>query len=324
MAKRARNIWSVKNELIQKSQESMLSAVQVYNNPNIKFKSEIFIVLSVIAWTYLMHAYYRGKAIEYRYFKMSNRRRKFDKTKHGMIKHWELEKCLDSIDCPLDNPTKENLRFLIGLRHEIEHQMTTRIDDLLSAKLQACCLNFNNSITAFFGQEFGISKHLSFSLQFSSISDLQADQLTEAKELPAMIQSYISDFDNGLDEAIYNDPKYSYRVLFIPKLANRKGQADRVIEFIPANSPIAEGINKEYVITKEREKPKYLPKALIEKIQERGFSKLNQYHFVKCWKQIDGKKENGKYGTCVGNKEWYWYDNFIPILEKYCEDNNLR
>lgn len=46
-------------ELIYKSKEAMLSAVQIYNNPLIKFKSEIFIVIAIISWTYLMHAYYK-------------------------------------------------------------------------------------------------------------------------------------------------------------------------------------------------------------------------------------------------------------------------
>ena len=34
--------WSIKNDLIEKSKEAMLSAIQIYNNPQIKFKSEIY------------------------------------------------------------------------------------------------------------------------------------------------------------------------------------------------------------------------------------------------------------------------------------------
>jgi len=34
-----------------------------------------------------------------------------------------------------------NLRFLIGLRHEIEHQMTMSLDNFLSARYQACALD---------------------------------------------------------------------------------------------------------------------------------------------------------------------------------------
>jgi hypothetical protein len=129
MAARNRRIKSIKIELLTKSREAMLSAVQIFNNPNIQFKSESFIVFSNIAWTYLMHAYYRQNNIEYRYFDQHGQRKRFHKTKRGAYKYWELERCLNDDDCPIDEITKSNLKFLIGLRHEIEHQMTTRIDD---------------------------------------------------------------------------------------------------------------------------------------------------------------------------------------------------
>lgn len=50
-----------KTELIVKSREAMMAAVQLYNNPQITFKTETFITLAVIAWTYLLHAYYANK-----------------------------------------------------------------------------------------------------------------------------------------------------------------------------------------------------------------------------------------------------------------------
>ena len=65
MAKR--KIKSIKSELLKKSREAMLSAVEIYNNPQITFKAETFITLAIIAWTYLLHAYYRENNIEYRY-----------------------------------------------------------------------------------------------------------------------------------------------------------------------------------------------------------------------------------------------------------------
>lgn len=39
MAKRVRKLKSFKEELLIKSREAMLSAVQIFNNPNIHFKS---------------------------------------------------------------------------------------------------------------------------------------------------------------------------------------------------------------------------------------------------------------------------------------------
>ena len=70
--------WGIrmkKTELIVKSREAMMAAVQLYNNPQITFKTETFITLAIIAWTYLLHAYYANKRIDYRYFHMNGKRK---------------------------------------------------------------------------------------------------------------------------------------------------------------------------------------------------------------------------------------------------------
>ena len=73
MKTRKRRIGSIKSELLKKSREAALSAVQIFNNPNIAFKSESYIVLMVIAWTYLLHAYYRESGVEYRYYRQQGK-----------------------------------------------------------------------------------------------------------------------------------------------------------------------------------------------------------------------------------------------------------
>ena len=158
--KRPRRIFSVSEELIEKSREAALAAVQIFNNPQTTFKSEIFIVVMNIAWTYLLHAYYRKRHIEYRYFDQKNKIRRFHRTAKGAYKFWELERCISDSNCPIDRDSCNNLRFLIGIRHEIEHQMTTRIDASFSAKFQACCLNYNEHIKRLFGNEHGIDRLL--------------------------------------------------------------------------------------------------------------------------------------------------------------------
>jgi len=144
--RRVRRVGSVKFELIKKSREAALCGVQIFNNPNITFKAEAYVVLIIVSWTYLLHAYYRSKIIDYRYFTQTGQRKKYDTTAKGAHKYWELERCLNDHQSPIDKDTVNNLKFLIGLRHEIEHQMTTRIDDLLSARFQACCLNYENGV----------------------------------------------------------------------------------------------------------------------------------------------------------------------------------
>jgi len=132
MTGRNRRIGSIKNELIKKSREAALAAVQIFNNPNITFKSESYVVLMIIAWTYLLHAYFKSKRIEYRYYQNNGTRRVFDKTKHGAYKHWELERCLKDAQSPIDKDTANNIYFLIGLRHEIRsgpNRMNSRIQN---------------------------------------------------------------------------------------------------------------------------------------------------------------------------------------------------
>ncbi len=321
--KRIRKIGSIKAELLEKSKEAMLSAVQIFNNPNTSFKSESFIVLSVIAWTYLLHAYYRGEGMEYRYFSMNGVRRKFDKTKKGADKYWELERCLNEDASPIDKVTRANLIFLIGLRHEIEHQMTNKIDDFLSARFQACCLNYNQYLKQLFANQSGIEEYLSFSLQFSSINQDQVKVLSGYEDLPRNISTYITEFDRELSEEDFNDSRFAYRVLFVPKTVNRKGQADKVIEFIPAESDIARGMNKEYVFVKEKEKPKYRATDIVRLVKELGYNSFTIQTHTKLWQLNDAKNPAKGYGTYVANY-WYWYEVWVEFVKDYCGKNKSR
>lgn len=316
---RRRRIFSVKEELLMKSREAMLCAVQIFNNPAIHFKSESFIVLSNISWTYLLHAFFREKKVDYRHLNHDpNKKGKYARTTRGSYKYWELERCLNDRNCPIDLVPKENLKFLIGLRHEIEHQMTTRIDEYLSARFQACCLNYNHYIRKLFGDKYGIDKHLAFSLQFSSISEEQAQQVKEFSELPKNIAAYINDFDDSLSEEDFNNPQYSYRVLYVPKSVNRKGQADKVIEFLPADSEEAKSLNKEYVVFKDRERQKYLPSKVVEIMKEKGYAFGMQRH-TDLWRKLDAKNPKKGYGVQVA-KTWYWYDTWLKEIEKQLDD----
>ncbi len=322
---RVRKVGSIKQELIGKSREAALAAVQVFNNPLITFKSEMFIVNMIIAWTYLLHAYYRSQKIEYRYYEeLPSGRKRFDKTKHGAHKYWELGRCLNDAKSPVDKDVANNLRFLIGLRHEIEHQMTTRIDDALSARFQAACLNFNDLIKELFGDEYGIDKHLSFSLQFTSLSEEQTSTLESYKDiLPAHVSKFVEGFDGELTEEEFNSPRYAYRVLFAQKTANRPGQADKVIEFLNPDSEVAQGMNVTYAINKEKEKTKYVPSKIVSIMNEEGYLRFKLQNHTVLWQQHDAKKPTKGYGVQIENR-WYWYENWMTIVRQHCAGNKKK
>ncbi|MBT9143057.1 MAG: hypothetical protein DDT32_02115 [Syntrophomonadaceae bacterium] len=319
--KRNRRIGSVKTELLGKSREAALAAVQIFNNPNITFKSETYIVLMIIAWTYLFHAYYRANKVEYRYCKEESGRRYFDKTKNGAYKYWELERCLNDKTRPISKDACNNLRFLIGLRHEIEHQMTIRIDDFLSARFQACCINYNQYIRNLFGDKYGIDKHLSFSLQFSSLSEEQVESMEGNKVLPKHIEKFIQGFDGELTNDEFNSPQYAYRVFFVAKTANRIGQADRVIEFVKADSQLGKEINAQYVTIKETERKKYLPSQIVKLMQDDGCPNFKMHQHTQLWKQMGAKNPGKGYGVEVVGT-WYWYERWLDEVKKHCRENS--
>lgn len=321
--KRVRRLFSVKEELLNKSREAALAAVQIFNNPNISFKSESYIVLMVIAWTYLLHAHYRENKIEYRYFKQAENKRVFDRTKRGAFKYWELERCLDDKSCPMAAPVVQNLKFLIGLRHEIEHQMTTRIDDLLSARFQACCINYHETAIKLFGEKRGIAHHLSVSLQFSSITREQVSTLDEHKDLPPHIKSYITGFDGALPENVYASPQFAYRVIFVPKTANHVNQADQVISFVKADSEAAKVLNAHMTVIKETERPKWLPSRIVSTMNAEGFPRFRMQHHTELWQARKAKTPALGFGVQIAHS-WFWYDNWVDEVRNHCKSEAAK
>jgi hypothetical protein len=312
-----RRIYSYKAELINKSKEATLAAIKVFNDPLIKFKSESFIVLMIIAWTYVLHAYYRSKGIEYRYFRKGPKRRKFDKTRHGAYKYWELDRCLNDDDCPIDRDAKNNLRLLIGLRNEIEHQMTLSLDIYLSGRYQACVMNYNDYLKKLFGQHHALDNHLTYSLQFLELTEEQILGVQPEANIPERLRSFITTFDKDLTQEEFDNPKYSYRLMFIRKLVNRPGQADRVVEFIPPNSTLETEIHHLFV-KKEVEKKKYLAKHVVEEVRKAGFNKfrVNPEH-VEMWKAEDAKNPAKGFGVEIHGL-WYWYESWIKRCIELC------
>ncbi|HWL09489.1 MAG TPA: DUF3644 domain-containing protein [Planctomicrobium sp.] len=316
--KRVRRVHSISDELLTKSREAALSAVQLFNNPLIYFKSETFIVLMVIGWTYLLHAYFRKQKIEYRYCQQKAKRRVFDRTKSGAYKYWELERCLNDDDCPIDKDTANNLRFLIKLRHEIEHQMTMNLDSYLSGRYQACALNFNSYIKQLFGEDWGIDRHLMYALQFTELSHAQAASIPVNDHVPPKLTAFIAEFDGQLSHDEFNSDRFSYRLLFKKRVVGKPNQADKVVEFIDPKSDLAKQIDKEYWVVKESERPKLSAKQVVEKMKKEGYPRFSIHAHTQLWQRLDGKNPSKGYGTQLGVQYW-WYDRWLDVVREECQ-----
>ena len=301
-----------------------MAAIRVFNDPQVSFKSETFIVLMVIAWTYLLHAYYRGKGVEYRYYRQGQKRKVFDRTKSGAYKYWELERCLSEASSPVDRDAANNLRFLIGLRHEIEHQMTRSLDSYLSGRYQACALNYNELLKRLFGKRVAIDQQLAYSIQFLELTEEQLGGPRPEATIPERLRAYVAQFDGALSHEEYNSPRYSYRLLFKRKLVNRPGQADRVVEFIDPDSELAKTIDKQYWVKKEVERPKYRAKDVVSAVRQAGFQnyRISPEH-LNMWRAEDAKNPAKGFGVDIQGS-WYWYQSWVDHCIAICRSAGNR
>jgi hypothetical protein len=150
--------------------------------------------------------------------------------------------------------------------------MTRQIDDQLSAKFQASALNFNDAIKKLYGKRYALDSEQAFSIQFAGISEDTMKDLMAQADLPQHIQTYIVQYENGLTGAEYNDRRFSYRVAFVRKTTNAKTAADKVVEFVPADSELGAAINQ--VFLKETKKNEIPPEHNSEADQGRRFYKI--------------------------------------------------
>jgi hypothetical protein len=320
VTKRKRRIGSIRVELLAKSREAALNAVQTFNNPLTTFKTETFIVLMVIAWMYLLHAYYRSKRIDYRYYDQGIICHHYHRTKSGAYKYWELERCLNEADCPLDSATKGNLRFLIGLRHEIEHHKSVGIGQHLTGRYLACCLNYERVITELFGEKYGLGNALTFTLQFRDITKVPIQE-EALGTLPPNVAKYLQEFDSNLPNEDFQSSRYAYRLLFVRKLTSKKGQADRAIEFIPADSELAKTIDRDYWVVKEAERKKYMRKDILKIMHKEGYPNFGPNDHTQLWKKLDAKNPAKGYGIEVVPGLWLWYDRWVEVVRRHCKEN---
>ena len=308
------------DELLIKAREAMIAAVQTFNGAGLNFRSELFIVTSIIAWTYLLHAWFKREGIDYRY---KNAQGVVQKTKEGAEKYLELTACLRHARCPLPVPTIKNLEFLLELRHEIEHRSTNRIDDAVSAKLQACCINFSDAIKELFGPQFGLERRLPIALQFVTFSADQRAILKKASELPHHVQTMMDGFHASLTADEQADPRFAYRVVFVPKLGKRASAADAAVEFVKADSEEAREISR--VLLKEVDKARYAAKQVVDLMKAEGFPKFSLQKHTDLWRALDAKDPAKGFGKAgVYKNTWEWFEPWVARVKAHCQEQGER
>jgi len=303
------------DELLIKAREAMIAAVHTFNGAGLTFRSELFIVTTVIAWTYLLHAWFKRAGVEYRHI----RNGQVQMTPDGAEKFLDLSACLRHVRSPVSPVVKHNLEFLLMIRHEIEHRSTTRIDDQISAKLQAACINFNDALKEWFGAQFGLEKRLSIALQFTTFDAGQRSALKKASSLPAKLEASIDAFESALSPEEYADPAFRYRVAFVPITKQRESAADAAIQFFKVGSDEAKAFNEVHL--KEVDKTRYTATQVVDAIRANGYPNFAIHHHTRLWQSLNAKREGTHYGRSGDYRgSWVWFDIWIERVREHCDE----
>jgi hypothetical protein len=136
-------------------------------------------------------------------------------------------------------------------------------------------------------------------------------------DLPEHIAAAMDSFHNGLTEDEQKDPKFRYRVAFVPKVSGKASKSDLAVEFVKPGTPEAEAAER--VLLKEVERPKFIPTEIVAKVRAAGYPAFNMHDHTLLARQLDARKAAKGYGVQVANT-WYWYDNWLEkVTDKLAE-----
>lgn len=154
-------------------------------------------MLAHIAWTYLLHEYYDRRKVKI-----------IGEDGRSLL----LSQMLRREDCSSDG-IKRNLEAMAAIRNEVEHKVLGQGDLTFLPIFQACCLNFDKTISDLFGAALSLQSELAFSLQFAKMT---IEKLTALQKyvIPAHIQALDARLQEGLTEAELTDLEYQFRVVY--------------------------------------------------------------------------------------------------------------
>lgn len=330
--------WFTKKiiNLLNKACESSLLAVDLYNKPKTDFRSWAYIVLMIIAWTSLLHAIFEKKKIKYFYIKWDIRKKEIINWKEYYYlykrkskeylkidwdkKAWELNECIRNY-FDKDSYIFKNIELFIKLRNKLEHRFMPEIDNEIVWECQALILNFEKILVENFWNKYSLVDSIFIPLQLSK-SNRKIPVSNEWKEVLDFIKTYRS----AIGENAINSQDFSFKVFIMPNIWRNRNTADAAIQYIKFdenNTEEMEKYNEAIIAIKNKEKNKYKPQQVLDKIKEKTWIEKNMHWHNLIWKKYNARpSENNKSNLCKKDYcDWYeltkcyiYFDQWIDFL----------
>lgn len=203
---------SLIDEMLNKSQEAFLMAIEIYNKPTISYRLEGFAFFICNAWELLLKAKMLndGESIYY-----------FDKPNRTI----SLSNCISHVFTNDKDPVRKNLEIILGLRNTSTHFIIKELDGIYLPFMQANVLNYSQKLFDFFNIDVTEKINSSFmTLVVNNESISNEEILSRYGEQIFNRYDKLKNETNNLIEDNYNE-KLAIRVDLNVKIVKDKDKA---------------------------------------------------------------------------------------------------
>lgn len=304
----------IDHERLIRAREAMILAVQVFNSSALCFKTEVFTMLTNVAWTYLLHEFYERKNVKI-----------IGKDGRTFL----LSQMIDRTDCPLSKGIKDNILALKTLRDDVEHKLLGRADIKWLGLFQACCLNFDKIMCNMFGERLSLSHDLSFAIQFTKMNIEQLTTLNKY-EIPAHIDAVDARLRDGMTEEQISDVEYQFRVVYTLDSVT-KSRAH--FQFVLPDSVEGKEIRNVLVQHKLADQLyPHKPGDVIKIVEKQTGKKFNGHNHTQAWRKYKvrprkghNQPENTIKDYCIyhaAHNDYTYSDKWIKFLVDLVSDES--
>lgn len=279
---------SMINRLLNKSIESFLMAIEVYNKPTIHYRVEGFSMFICNAWELLLKA--RLIAVE------GEKSIYYKDNPHRTI---SLENCVAKVFTNQKAPLRLNLEKIIELRNTSTHFITEEYEMVYVPLFQACIFNYTEKIKDFFDVDMSQYVPQNFLTLAVSMRPLDVEQIRA--KYPIELANRLIQTNQELQQmsAAEQNASFAIRIEHNYYITKDKSKADSTIR-------VDKSAETSGIILKEVQDPNnvyaYTAKRCIDQINRRlakdGVTVyLNRYYF-QLFVDHYGIKNNPKLCYC--------------------------
>lgn len=242
------------SNLLEKSKEAFMMAIEIYNKPSIKYRVEGFSFFICNAWELMLKArIVKTQGIDAIYYKDSPHRTK------------TLENCIKLVFTNEHSPIHKNLMRIVELRNTSTHFIVEEYEMVYIPLFQACVLNYTEKMQEFHGVD--ITELIPQNFLTLTVSMKALDETDIRAKYPGQIAERLISTSSALaSEVAENNHSFAIRIEHHHYITKDKSKATDIVH-IEKDAKAGVQIIKE--LKDPNETHKYNTKKCIQEINNR-------------------------------------------------------